>query len=446
MLIRLPPELSWIVTGTGLDLTDPHATSLFLHEWFHYVHNISTVSGVYAFASMVHLWAHFRSTLDESGKSVASRPLQGDAPKAVSRTRAHYMGARRAHENLGVLKESRSDFDLLGTTLQSSPLVTHVPSDQAECATTVVCRLKVSTDATVVDAKLGTAEILEGIASMLEARYLLAHKVLPSPRQITPYQLLGKLARHVVADIEDDHAIGCALASLQDPDPPRALMDILGAVQAVPPQDRSSTIATLMQEQLARNDHLLERLFKQTEDLFPLDEPMGAATKEIIATMRTSIRLRRSAPLFELMLLDQANAESPENHSQRLGRIVADVSCPRIFVTRSGPEDVVARDDIVRWTNPATASQDIDFGLQKLHAAFHYLRLHVAEAGFRETATSSDRKCPFYTTCSYDLRTDQPHLCATKPWESFQIPVEPQDACWYRAAVRATRPPLDAFT
>jgi hypothetical protein len=45
----------------------PHVIGYFFHEWFHYLHNVSTIHGISAFASLVSLWSAYRWTTDERG-------------------------------------------------------------------------------------------------------------------------------------------------------------------------------------------------------------------------------------------------------------------------------------------------------------------------------------------------------------------------------------------
>ena len=82
------------------------------------------------------------------------------------------------------------------------------------------------------------------------------------------------------------------------------------------------------------------------------------------------------------------------------------------------------------------------FGYRQMHAAFRFVGLHVAPEGLRPTSKIGfgvHAKCPFYTSCSYDLRRNESEICATKPWMAVES--ELSKMCWYGNAIRTLCPP-----
>lgn len=94
MLIKLPPELSGMVDAdTGFDFSSPVSTSLFLHEWAHYIHNISTLNGMYLFCNMLTLWGDFRWKLDKEVYASKAERLEKARLFNVLRSHANYKKA-----------------------------------------------------------------------------------------------------------------------------------------------------------------------------------------------------------------------------------------------------------------------------------------------------------------------------------------------------------------
>lgn len=449
MLITLPPGLATeiiVENDTKLDLSNPTCASLFLHEWLHYVHNVSTLNGLYAFASIINMWANFRSKLNEQGISVAVNELDEYSSSSVKRTHHYRMGARRQQNNPQFLKQSTGSFIILSVTSKTAPIPARILGCEAELTTVIQCEIEIDNHEFVA-AEIGIVEILEGLAFMLEERFLRAYGQLPTSSFIAPYRLLSKLARHVVQDIEDDDVIACALTSLQSDDPPKLLMEILDNIKSYQTVERSKLIKKIAKVRLFEYSSLIQEVLTQTKKLFPISEPMGDLVNEVLHLMNEKLILRYKEPFFELLMLDQVKNEPPELRSIRLGNIIAEFSCPRILAVQSGDANIIGRDQILNFGNRESITGEYQFGQQKLHAALHYLWLHLSEEGFLNTEavpeSQSRRRCPFYTACTHQLRSDEAELCASKPWESLKIPTDPRIACWYRAGVRATRPPQE---
>jgi len=282
---------------------------------------------------------------------------------------------------------------------------------------------------------------------MIESRYLLTYNQFSNIPKIAPYQLLLKLSRHIASDIDDDDIIACGIAALQDNDPPAGLWRILHAVKGLDPANRRSAVAHVTARHLYQSWNSIEALLRQTDNHFPNDEAMGNAVKHLTKLMRASIVRRRDDPLFELHILDRLKRNDESTRAAALKSIISELSCCRILSTAGGKADTIGRDEIVSYRHRDADAEELDFGHQKLHAALHFTLLHLKSDGFSETesidVSEKRRRCPFYTACTHELRHQQPNLCAHHPWESIMIKTDPRIACWYRAGVRATRPPHD---
>lgn len=84
----------------SLDLSHWRLNGYLFHEWLHYVHNTSTLNGLYAFASMISMWANFRHKLDCRGRSAAENVLTDYARASVKRTHLYRKNAARHERNM----------------------------------------------------------------------------------------------------------------------------------------------------------------------------------------------------------------------------------------------------------------------------------------------------------------------------------------------------------
>lgn len=358
------------------------------------------------------------------------------------------MNSRRLRENPIEIQCNNISAELLTTSKKTLQLAETLPDHPTEEFTIIHCEIKVEDRHTPISAEIGIVEIIEGIASLLEERFLIMHGELPIPSNIAPYRLTSLLSRSLVPDIKNDEIIACAIFSLQCEDPPLALMQILEHMKNIPSNERLNRLENLAVTRLKEYAQALDEIFLQTEKIFPLSEPMGNSVKDMLDIMKEKIELRKKAPFFELLMLDQVKLEPVTNRADRLKNIIAEFSCPRILLTHAG-EETLNRDDILNFGNPTRITDEFQFGQQKLHSALHFLWLHLSEDGFLNTDDTPEsrtrRCCPFFTACPHQIRKDHPDICESKPWETLKISMDPQQTCWYRAGVRATRPPQDTL-
>ena len=114
LFIKLPPQIAeglFQVDShgkTSLDLSNGHLAGYFFHEWIHYVHNVSTLNGLYAFASMINMWANFRQKLDNLGQSVDVNVLTNYAAASVKRTHLYRKEAARCERNMSSILRDTS--------------------------------------------------------------------------------------------------------------------------------------------------------------------------------------------------------------------------------------------------------------------------------------------------------------------------------------------------
>lgn len=412
-------------------IVGPEAIGFFFHEWVHYVHNVSTLQGLTAFANLVNLWANFRHSIDDSGFSKGAADLNPKASEFIGQIQQYLVASRQAKENeipLTTLLEEITIESLETTTTNIGEI---------GVTTTIVCNLQILNNATGSSQreiiKIGTHEIIEGAAWMLETKLTLALRGLSPPVQISPYQLVKAIARFRFPEISDDLVIMFMLSALQDSDPPAALMHLFQQVAQTksPPED---VLSTLTARTLKESRNWVEKTLGKIEDIFPQAEQMALAVKSTTATIRRNLAWRETRPFFEFDVIAQLRA-----NPQQLTDAINMFGCCAVIQERPGYEDKVGRDllyDLV------PGGSDLEFGWRKMHASFRFVGLHLQSSDLLPTnkiPPTLKTKCPFYTICNLKLRTEKSEICKKTPWESADNAEE--GACWYGAAIVSIRPP-----
>lgn len=196
--------------------------SYFVHEWTHYLHNVSTIHGVSAFSSLIGLWNAFRFTTDEVGigqgvftgataeqlKTTAyiatldttRRPASRPLPSNAQIERYRVVACKPVSNAYGIT-------DRIDVTVEES----NDAGDTTNYQTTV-----------------GPTEILESVAYLLETRLIVdAFGQEPSTACVFPYHSLTLLAKHLAPSLCEKEVLLCGLASLQSTYPADAVFMLL---------------------------------------------------------------------------------------------------------------------------------------------------------------------------------------------------------------------------
>lgn len=415
----------------------PHEIAYIFHEWTHYLHNVSTIHGLSAFANFVHLWTDFRSTIGTDGLSHGSVCLREDAQLRI-RQKLKFMaairGARRNNLPPGIqLNQVRA----LSVTFRDDAL-----PGLTIATRTIICTLSIfnaSGDEFCCNVEIGAHEIIESIVYMLEARLTKKLRAIPAEPVLAPYFLLRILASHLAPDLDDECVLICGLASLQDSDPVSTLVDILEFAHRERSQgsDILSLVAERQAKVIANAQKWIDEQLREIDSTFPVDEPMARAVRNTTQTIRANFELRRASPFFELLLIDRI-AASPNS----LNEILREHGACAIMQQRLGAEDDVQRDLIYEFVLQPEPDEDLHHGRRILHAAFRFISLHSTDEGISATSQIGSlrpTKCPFYTVCDLEMRQGSPEICAKAPWltASSEMPY----LCWYGQAIKKIGPP-----
>lgn len=419
---------------TGLQT--PQEVGIFFHEWMHYLHNTYTLLGLVTFNHTIGLWKTFRWSYDDKGISGTTALSEGNM-KTLADILKHweYLRMSKTPPNLSSIDDSQFDFSILSfdkveTLKMDSQSLHHIK-----------CTVQLSkSDARheTFDTLIGTPEIIENLAWLIEDKLVFRFREFVPPANSFPYHAIEILARHLEIPDDKDTLIRCMIAALQTIDPPGALLEIFHQIKECQKQNVSIEffVTNWLVAQFNENKLFIDTIFDRINIDFPIDEPIGLGIKEFANKLKKNLEVRKQNPFFELEIVNTPNLDI-----DTLNEALKKYGCCYLLQECSGQEDVIERDKLYEF---ATSQHDTNW--QVFHAALKFIRLHIRNTNFislEKIIPSASNMCPFYTTCAQSLRLEDNLVCKTKPWESEKwYKTKKVDYCWYATAVCKTRPDL----
>lgn len=440
LIIRLGTEIRIIdPSGSPLPLPTPAAFAAFMHEYMHYLHNVSTVCGLSGLANTLELWRLFRQTFDAEGFSVGSSRLDGTIQEHLKRL-LHILAAGR----IVFRPPLRTVVTPVSVEILSATLEDKVEDHLGPLLSSFVCEAEVRDDRGTSERcriEIGIQEIMEAAAWLLERRLAsaLAPDAAESPVPVFPYKLVSALAEHQHPGIADETVLASILAALQSSDPAEGLQQVLRVATEATNEGRDplDTIRNVVAEVVTANDSTLLQCLSGIEAEFAGNGIMAVAIRTILSAAQNAFARRHSNPLFEIELVDDLAT----------GRLSIDTlmrqlpSCA-VLQKNAGPDDEIQRDLLATFRPRNADGSDPEDGLRVIHAIFDFMGRHTGTGALIPTESLSPRQCPFYTCCNLQLRNVDPAICSRSPWRAADWNAwGHQGRCWYGTAVAVTRPP-----
>lgn len=457
MVIRLPESYTWMFLENGHGPASPadraRSLAIFFHEWIHHFHNTSTISGILAFSATMSLWSSFRWTVSAFGSGGSD---SADLPEAhhvhIERMSKYFNAVRKRRECNEKLKAFNKGFAFYNdeNAIVAEPIA-KLPKWADGMATEVFhvlrCharRLRGGSYSNIenVVVEIGTFEIVEGVASLLET--LLVRCICPGENPeampFSPYELLPRFAEHIVPDINDELIVACAIASLQHPDPPTELLRILRELAPIDGKDREKFVESIAMDLVRRNRNNIELHLRYLDRRFPVDEPMAEVVKWLTVRMRARLDEREATAFPELQLLTKI-AFDPTKILEAL----VDRSSALLFLMST--QGIAGNDSahLLELRPPYTGRSESAFqaGRFRFWTALHFLNQHLGEENIInsksvESSTASS-VCPLYCHCDYPPRLRNEPSCKEAPWRIGESKLAQEEICWYHAGEIASR-------
>lgn len=424
---------------------DPEDFSTMVHEYWHYLQNLSTVAGFGSFELFHDLAARFHQTLVQhgDGRSVGSAPLDAAHQQAV-RELTEILDARAGQDcPTGIDPQQVESFEVLDAVADDYALTRNghdVPLTRVRLHVRVQA---IGAAAVEADMLFGSTCIEEGIA--YEVDRMVAGGGAGSPAgdnaPMFPYFVLRELARfRSTVDIHRIDLIALATLATLTTDPAGNFLDLLDDFGT------RRTAGETVQQALDGIWQDVRPHYQQVFDVIAAHDLPSIVTMyqgrgllqhaaEYIAENCLAVLRRRLAdPFFDIRPFTRDRLDRPSLES--LFREVLPCDTIQSF---PGGEHAVARDLLVtfgvpsdRWTHLGYRPSDF---LRTMECQVNYLFCHLGDDQFLPSAVVESR-CPYYTVCTLPFRRDHSNVCRESPWLSY-LPGE-RFHCWYGTAVAST--------
>jgi hypothetical protein len=442
MIIRLGSDFP-ILTENGQPVEFPtaNAFSVFLHEYFHYVHNISTAVGLAGFINTLEIWRLFRTTICETGFSAGHSQLDASYHE-------HYEDIYRLFHGIRTVHKPKLKNIITATSIEVSTaefLTVAAGGRTDSTLSSISCLAKVgdvrgSTECHTIE--VGVQEIMEAAAWLLERRYV--NNSSPDepeiPTAVFPYQVVPALVNYKLERADHDTILACVLAALHSTNPPEALMSILEVAKKAEDQKGSvfGAVKEAVRKAVSSNEIEIIRELDQIEKEFCDENIMAVGMRTITSYARTALQLRKCEPLFEIAFVDLLSKKEVS-----IDDIMNKVPACNVIQENFGPTDKPQRDLLVSFRPRSEGNADPEVGLRIIHVIFEFVVRHFSKDGFLTTDQLSARQCPFYTTCDLRLRQNCSAICKETPWKSADWDGWGDNGkCDYAAAISIIRPPV----
>lgn len=427
--------------GAGIDQEHVH---VFLHEYWHYWHNVSTVSGFKAFAFTQHLLAHF-------GETLRSR---ADGTSDGGRSRSS-----KALEDMEVLLVLQHDLD--GDAVPDDAFlddwdVEFVVDDVREIPAEEVYQgrrapnplVEVAVRCSWPDGSqrqetllLGACAIEESVAYLVEEQARVSLTSAPlDPPPVFPYAVVPRVVEHIVgAKPSSDLAASLGTLSLLATHPGPALVALTKIYRGELDrgQSEADALAAVVARQRAAMEGPLSSILR--DDLPELQSMhagrglMQGALAHLGSVFTKALHRRLEDPLFDVRLV------YPRLTAPALMAFHQQYPPCDLLQEREGDEEDVARDELYSFDDTPpdeNGHRPTDF-TRSLQAQqdFVLAHLHHSGSGFVASESAAPARCPFFGACDLEFRKTRSEVCRERPWESYS---GPGDGCWYSTAVAAT--------
>lgn len=435
-LIRLSSDAAF-----WLPQNDPTLDRLnvFVHEYLHYLHNFSTVAGIYGFVAQLRLTALFTSTVGLSGRAYGMSVLLAEEAGQVTSTlqwREYLYGSARPPFNERLYRTG-GKLQLIGVRRHQEVLQ--------------LCRQEVPLDRTYIDLEvssstspaqpvsidLGSYVLMESLAFEVEKMISQNHGFdaakLDAQTPMFPYKVCRCLFEGIAGIEPTSELLAKALLlSLQSTNPGAAFVSIAEQFHNTPDSGARQQILTDLTErttaELRQCEHGLRTQILDTEAArFRSRGAAGRGIASMLEHCKQYLRLRIEKPYFELDTL----AAGPDRDA------FVDLlkSCPPCLVLQdTDPTGAESSLTLFSESEPDPAALD---ELGAMQGLLQFVSSHLTSNGFVPTSAAQRARCKLFSACTAPLAMSNSPICKERPWESFRP--EQASACWYSAGVGVAR-------
>lgn len=436
----------------AINLADPARLAIFVHEYWHYLQNLTTVAGFMSLVLQQDFVAAFSQTLHVTGdgRSIGSDAISADLTNHVRELRALFQARNGDDRVPGINQREMIDFR-----------ITSVDEDEYELTrvgrSVPLRRIVLNIDAEMNDGshqlgqlRFGQLCVEEGVAYLVDRMVASAgHGVAGDDAPFFPYRVLRVLALTGSAiDMSPIEIAALGTLSLMTPDPAGVFLELRDGYVHYRQEGRSilealDAVWQDMREDIERIvriiiDHDLSDLVSRQHDRGLIEH----AFRWLAEKYESLLQRRLEDPFFDLR---------PFTHNaiqlHDLVTLLRNVVCCDVFIERAGIVHDIERDRIIAFGTPGISNNGASVSdyLRTLEAQNNYAISHIGRNSIVDSDTvehylaaqpeDRTRPCPFYRSCGLALRRESGEICFRRPWRIYN---PGQLHCWYGAAVICT--------
>lgn len=429
------------LTTTKTDLTADEQRQLqwenypaMIHEFLHYVHDLSTIVGQACLFNQVMMKSIFtkyaKNGLDTSeslGMNKApdqsinfhsafmfSRFLEGGGPLV---TKMHQITGISEHEEAVTGRDQTA----ARTKMIAIPEIHYVEkTGQGDIRTSV---------------KLGSFYLFECISYEIDQLVgeRQGHPVMAgNARKGTEYTVCRMVAQSIHPHISMQNVARLALMALQGVNCGQSFIQMVTELKSnldkgIPEEQTVAVIKGRVSRSLAGMEMMFAAQLQEYTRVFRGRSGLEASYAYLIGVSLDLYRKRIVDPCFELELIFEDKIRELLNVVQL---------CDFFYIFKDSeppPPDPEFNRDYIGTALDA----DTSFALKTLVAFDHYFSMHyVQKTKDIEKKVAENCRCPFYSTCDLPYRRDHAVLCLTKPWRIYELQYKKdKEYCWYGTGV-----------
>jgi hypothetical protein len=415
----------------------PEKLATFVHEYLHYLHNFSTLGGLYDLIAQLRMMHVYRAAVGASGHCYGNAELTDEQVKdyqELFRWRSHLRGETRPLDremphsrdvNIRICDYSRETkkFQLVAGPMPGESIgITFEMSSK-------------SSEPTNHAMQFGSTCLMEGIAWEIDhaIRGLAPEEPCGRPALAVPYKVARALFEKIVGMApESTILVKTCLLALQSCDPGSSFCDV--AEELAKASRAGKDIAARLDEceektkvDMVKNfpgiKAWLDRELDTLLTLAPLVPAVSLMKEQSIAFME----LRSRSPYFELEFVGKSFSQDT-----LMTLLEKYPSCPLVEIGHSADDGRLS----IFGKPPPTEEQ-----VQSMGTFQGFMQVgwsHFGQSSIAATEEIGKHQCLMFSACHAPFAKAAETPCKTTPWKTFVNP-PPPELCWYAAGVAATR-------
>ncbi|MDN7905778.1 hypothetical protein QZM18_16900 [Burkholderia diffusa] len=414
--------------------------SVFVHEYFHFIHNFSTIVGLYDFVAQLRLLRPFCNTVGFDGRSVGSSVLDLETRNEIQGllTWRNHLRGGATRQIADALKRAPAHPSFVGFRHITQRV--RLAAQEIDCHSVLVAfdGTALGVGSSSVEVLLGSEILMEGCA--VEAECMLFERNGVSSDEVLrvvpayPYRTARTIFEGIVG-ISPSNRFLCSicLLALHSTDPGDAFIEIARSCKS---SGKEFDEDALLQRFKTNSDDLInESVRKILTQTLPLEiAPFaerghaGRGLSRMLEWCNTLFEERLRNSWFEIVALDRAPDLGPLVDLLRTMPV-----CPVIQEVNASEN----REELLFFSEEEIPQELVD-EIGVAQSLLHFSGTHLTTDGdILPTSKTYPRECFFVNVCQAPLAIERSPICQRFPWESFEH--NDHQGCWYAQGVSAAR-------